>query len=217
MGETTLFTTSGAPNPRRVAVFLIEKGIEMPTRHVSLRDGEHFSKELSALNPDRALPFLVLPDGTVISESIAVCRFLDATHPDPPLFGHDARTRGLVEMWLRILEIQGYLPVQDAYRNSRPAFAGRALPGRSKGVEQIPALVDRGNHVYARTLSRLDEHLDGREFIVDDAVSMADIVAHTTLQFAQRTKMDVAQDLGDWPALREWSERMEARPSASAA
>lgn len=210
-----LFTTTRAPNPRRVAMFMADKGIALATREVSLRSGEHQGDELRELNPDCTLPFLALDDGTIIGESLAICRFLEAAHPDPPLFGTTPREQGLVEMWLRILEFQGYLPVQDAYRNSRPGFAGRALPGHRAGVAQIPALVERANLVYARTLARLDARLADQPFVVD-TYSMADIVAFISLDFAQRTRMEVAADLGDWPHLRAWFERMATRPSALA-
>lgn len=211
-----LYTCTGAPNPRRVAVFLAEKGIEVPTRWVSLRDGEQYSAELAELNPDHTLPFVVLDDGTVISESIAVCRYLEATHPAPALFGTDATEKGVVEMWLRRLEIQGYLTVQDAYRNSRSGFAGSALPGYKEGLPQIPELIERSNSVYRRTLGRLDAILADRDFIAGATFSMADILGHTTLAFAKRTKMDAAADLSPWPNLRAWDERIQSRPSSSA-
>lgn len=211
-----LFTARGAPSPCRVAFFLAEKGVTIPTREVSLRDGEHYGEALASLNPDRTVPFLVLDDGGVVCESIAICRYVEACAPSPSLFGESPAQQGHIEMWLRILEIQGYLPVQDAYRNTRRGFAGRALPGRSEGCEQIPALAERANAVYARTLARLDAALDERPYVAGSTFSMADIVAFTTLVFAQRTRMEVALDLEDWPALEAWRARVDARPAAPA-
>lgn len=207
-----LYTATGAPNPRRVAVFLAEKKLEVPTRWVSLRDGEQFGEELASKSPDRALPFLELPDGTVISESLAICRCLEALHPEPALFGRDAKEQGLVEMWLRKLELRLYQPTQDALRNSRKGFAGRALPGWREGLPQIAALVERSNIVAAATLRVLDDALEGRDFLVGEAPSMADVVAHTTLLFAQRSKLEAAADLQPYPRLSAWVEAMSQRP-----
>ncbi len=211
-----LYTTTGAPNPRRVHLFLAEKGIDLPTELISLREGQQFSDEYGRINPDRVVPTLVLDDGTAIGESLAICRYLEAVHPDPPLFGKDPREVGLVEMWIRRVELQGYQPVQEAYRNSRTYFEGRAFPGFSSGLEQIPELVGRSNAMFRRLLARLDGHLRGHEFIVGDGVTMADIVALTTLDFAQRTKMEVVGDLAAWPEIQRWHTAMGSRSSASA-
>lgn len=211
-----LYTTTGAPSPRRVHLFLAEKGVEIPTELISLREGQQFSDEYGRINPDRVVPTLVLDDGTAIGESVAICRYLEALYPEPPLFGSDPREVGLVEMWLRRVELQGYQPVQEAYRNSRTRFEGRAFPGFSSGLDQIPELVGRSNAMVRRLLARLDGHLRGREFIVGDRVSMVDIVVLTTIDFAQRTRMEVVASLEAWPELQRWHRAMSERPSASA-
>ncbi len=208
-----LYSSVTAPNPRRVHVYLAEKGLEIPTQLIDLGNKEQFTPQFEALSPDHVVPILALDDGTVIGESLAICRYLEALYPDPPMFGRDAREQGRVEMWLRQIEIQGYFPTQDAYRNSRPGFAGRALPGTRGEVPQIPELVPRSNATMARLLDKLDRQIGERDFVVGDAISMADVVLLTTLDFGQRTNFEVVTDLSGWPRVDAWLSRMRSRPS----
>lgn len=211
-----LYTSSPAPNPRRVHIYLAEKGIEVPYRKVSLRDGEQHGRLYGEINADRTVPTLLLDDGTAVSESVAICRYFEARWPDPPLFGRNPREQALVEMWLRRLEIHGYLCAQDAYRNSRRGFAGRALPGVRSGVAQIPALVERSNQTMRRTLGKLDAQLARSEFVTGADYTMADIVGQVALDFGKRTEMEAVQDLSPWPHVGRWHAQVSARPSASA-
>jgi glutathione S-transferase len=210
-----LYTSPTAPNPRRVHIFAAEKGIELDYINVSLRDGDHFSDDYLRLNPDRVVPTLVLDDETVIHESVAICRYLDAAFPEPNLCGATPAEIGLVSMWVRRVELQMYQPVQDAYRNSRRGFAGRALPGSQGDVPQIPELVARSNQVFARMAAKLETALAQRDFVALPRYSLADTVAFTTYEFALRTKMQVAPDCLGAPATRTWYDRMLARPSSA--
>lgn len=212
-----LYTSPRAPNPRRVHIFIAEKHIEVPTEQVDLGNAEQFSPQYLAINPDAVVPTLVLDDGTAIGESLAICRVLEALHPTPALFGRDPTEIGLVDMWTRRIEIQGYFATQDAYRNSRPGFAGRALPGTRGDVEQIPALVDRSNATIERLLGKLDAQLAGRTCVIGDWFSVADIVLVTTLDFGRRTKMAAVQDLSGWPNVEHWYVETSQRPSVQAA
>lgn len=209
-----IYTSPRAPNPRRVHIFIAEKGLDIPTQLVDLGNAEQFSPEYLAINPDAVVPTLVLDDGTPIGESLAICRVLEALHPDPPLFGKDPREQGLVDMWTRRIEIQGYFPTQDAYRNSRRGFQGRALPGTRGDVEQIPALVDRSNATMRRLLSKLDAQLADHPFVVGKDFTIADVVLLTTLDFAVRTKMEAAGDLSPYPNVQRWHAEVSKRPSA---
>ncbi len=118
-----------APNPRRVRIFAAEKGIALPTRDLSIPDREHKSEEFLALNPRGQTPALQLDDGTVIAESVAICRYLEGMHPEPPLFGRDPREQALVEMWSRRVEMILMPPVGAVWVHAHP-FTAR-LPGRN--------------------------------------------------------------------------------------
>lgn len=187
---------------------------------VDLRKGEHFEREFLARNPDGFLPCLELDDGRCISESVAICRYFEALHPEPPLFGGDAVAQGLVEMWTRRIEQQLYLPTQEFYRNGHPAFVGRGWPGsRGAGsgyeVQQVEGLVERSAAMFERTLGRLETQLEGTgAFVVGAEISMADIMLRTTLDFARRVRVPSAQELASHRALSAWYERMSERPSA---
>ena len=208
-----LYSSRTAPNPRRVHVLIAHKGIEVEVVDIDLSKGEHFSEEYQRINPDRVVPALVLEDGTVITESLAICRHLDAAFPQVPVFGTDPRSIGLVEMWCRRFEIQLYIPVQDAYRNSRPGFSERALPGARGGVAAIPALVERQNAVARRFLERLDAHLAEHELVCGETVTMPDIMGVVAIDFAHRTKMAATQDMSTWPNVVRWHAAMSERPA----
>ena len=210
-----LYTSPTAPNPRRVHVFAAEKGIELDCIVVSLNEGAHFAEAYARLNPDKVVPTLVLDDGTVIHESVAICRYLDAAFPEPNLCGETPAEIGLVSMWVRRVELQMYQPVQDAYRNSRRGFAGRALPGSRGEVPQIPELVERSNQTFARMAAKLDTALQTRDYVALPRYSLADTVAFTTYEFALRTKLEVAAQCIETAATQAWFQRMLHRPSAA--
>lgn len=194
-----------APNPRRVRIFAAEKGIALDTRDLSIPAGEHKSPEFLALNPRGQTPALQLDDGTAIAESVAICRYLEATHPEPPLFGRDAKEQALIEMWNRRVEMILMLPVGAVWVHTHP-FTAR-LPGRNAewGEANRPRVEE--------ALRFFDSALEGREFLAADHYSIADILLLTTVDFATFIGMAVPDNL---ESLRAWHARVSARPSAAA-
>lgn len=194
-----------APNPRRVRIFAAEKGIVLPMRDLSIPDREHKSDAFLALNPRGQTPALQLDDGTVISESVAICRYLEGLHPASPLFGRDPREQALVEMWSRRVEMILMPPVGAVWVHTHP-FTVR-LPGRNAewGESNRPRAEE--------ALRFFDSALEGREFLATDEYTMADILLLTTVDFAGFVGISMADDL---VSLRAWHARVSARPSAAA-
>lgn len=194
-----------APNPRRVRIFAAEKGIALPMRDLSIPAGEHKSEEFLALNPRGQTPALQLDDGTVIAESVAICRYLEGLQPDPPLFGRDAKEQALVEMWSRRVEMILMPPVGAVWVHTHP-FTAR-LPGRNAewGEANRPRVDD--------AMRFFDVALANREFLAADHFTNADILLLTTIDFAGFIGIPVPDDL---PSLRAWHARVSARPSAAA-
>lgn len=202
-----------APNPRRVRMYLAEKGLEVETVQVAPPDGLEIDPEFLAKSPRRRVPLLELDDGTHIGEAMAICRYFEAQHPEPPLFGRDARETALVEMWERESEINGLHAAAECFRNAIPAFAGRALPGYAQPIEQIPALVERGRLRYNVFLQELDRHLASNAWLAGDGFSVADITAFCGIYFAARMRLPVPEDHRD---LRRWFDTVAERPSTGA-
>lgn len=194
-----------APNPRRVRIFAAEKGIALPTRDLSIPEREHKSDEFLALNPRGQTPALQLDDGTVITESVAICRYLEGLQPDPPLFGRDAREQALVEMWSRRVEMILMPPIGAVWVHTHP-FTAR-LPGRNAewGEANRPR-VDEAMRFF-------DASLAGREFLAADHFTNADILLLTTIDFAGFIGIPLPEDLA---SLRAWHACVSARPSAAA-
>ncbi|CAN5450296.1 glutathione S-transferase [soil metagenome] len=195
-----------APNPRRVRMFLAEKGVDLPEIRVALRKGEHKAPEHKARNSLGQVPVLELDDGQTISESVAICRYLEAMHPTPPLFGSCALTQAQVDMWVRRIEFQLMIPVAMYWRHAHPLTAALLVQNKAFGESNKP--------IVGKTLLWLDRELaDGRPWIAGDAYGMADIVALTTIDFAAFIGLDVPEEAA---ALKAWRERASARPSATA-
>ena len=202
-----------APNPRRVRMFLAEKGIKVPTEQINTRTKEQFSEAFLKVNPRGTVPVLELDDGTTITESVSICRYFEDLHPEPALFGRDAKEKALVDMWNRRMEIEGYAPAGDVIRNSLEMFEDRAIAGIPNGVPQIPALAERGRASFARFLGRLDARLGESRFIAGEQLSIADQTAFITLDFAKRGELNVPETAKH---ILRWQGEMAARPSASA-
>lgn len=201
-----------APSPRRVRMFLAEKGVELETEQVDLGAGEQFSEAFRRVNPDCVVPALVLEDGTCLSEAIAICQFLEELHPEPPLFGTSPVERACVSMWNAKIEQQGLWAVADAMRNYAKSFRGKAVSGPDS-YEQIPELAERGRRRAEQFFYRLDEQLADHSFIAGDNFSVADITALAFVDFAKWVKLMVPEDAGN---LRRWYAEVAARPSAAA-
>lgn len=208
-----LYDAVWAPNPRRVRMFLAEKGLTIERRIVDLGDGENLRQPFLSLNPRGTVPILQLDSGEIIADSVAICRYLEALHPDPPLFGRDALEIGRIEAWTRKIEAEGYAGVVYAFRNRNKQMADRALSGHWPAVPQLPELVMRGQNMWGWFVETLDEHLEGREWVATDDYSFADLTALMTVDFAKATRL-AAGDLP--PALAAWHKRASARPSATA-
>lgn len=202
-----------APSPRRVRVFLAEKGIEVPTIQVDLGNREQFSDAYQELNPNGVVPLLILDDGRQIGESVAICRYFEKKHPEPPLMGIDAEDEAEVEMWQRRAEFEGFLAVAEAFRNTAPGLAGRALPGVKDEVAQIPELGERGKQTTLRLFAKLDKQLTDNEFIAGPRYTIADITTLCTVDFCKWIKLDIAPELSN---LQRWYDAVSARASASA-
>jgi glutathione S-transferase len=195
-----------APNPRRVRIFAAEKGIALDLHPVSLLAREHKSPEHLTRNPIGQTPVLVLDDGTAISESVAICRYLEALHPAPPLFGATALQIGGIEMWIRRTEFVLGGPVRAFWVNAHP-LTEKVVPLR---------FPDFGKANVAQALTAMavfDSALSDAQFLAGDVFSMADIVLLTSIDFAGFIGLTIPDDLTN---LRRWHEEVSARPSAMA-
>lgn len=198
-----------APSPRRVRIFIAEKGIDVPVVQVDLRAGEQLTEAFRARNPRCTVPVLELDDGTCLGETLAICDYLESVYPQPPLLGRDARERALVLQWNHRIEQDGFLAAAEMFRNSSPGFKNRALTG-AENFAQIPELAERGRRRIEIFLRDLDARCAASQFIAGDAFSMADITALVVVDFALRLKMSI----DDLPHLVAWHARISARPSA---
>ena len=201
-----LYDGGRAPNPRRVRVFLAEKGITVPLVPVDMEKLGHRSEEISSRNPMRRLPVLELDDGRVLSESIAICRYFEALCPEPALFGHDAFEQAEIEMWQRRVEMHFLYPVAHAFRHIHPAMKGWEEPQIAEwGEANKPKAVEFASY--------LDGELASREFIAGDGFSVADITATIATDFCKPARIRIPEDLTHF---HRWYEAMRARPSYGA-
>jgi glutathione S-transferase len=206
------YDCSTAPSPRRVRIFLAEKGLTVPTVQVDLRNGEQFSDAFRAINPDCTVPALQLDDGTVIGDAIAICQYLEELHPAPPLIGSTPQERALVNALNRQIERDGFFAGMDVLRNTAAGLKGRALPG-PHDYEQIPELAERGRKRLEHFFRDMDARLSGRAFVAGDRYTMADISALIVADFAGRLKVAGPEECGN---LRRWYAAVSERPSAKA-
>lgn len=208
-----LHTHPRTASSRRVRLFVAEKGLTIPEVRVDLEAHENWTAEFRAKNPHGTVPVLELDDGTFIAETIAICRYLELTHPEPPLLGTTPREQALVEMWQRRVELEGLLPCFDVFRNRDSTLDGQARPGWADGMARIPALVDRAPMLVRRLLGWLDDQLSHAPHVAGDRFSVADITLWVTIDIAER----LAVDTGALPAsVIAWRERIGARPAIAA-
>ncbi|WP_316230441.1 glutathione S-transferase [Bradyrhizobium sp. SZCCHNR1051] len=207
-----LYDSATAPSPRRVRIFLAEKGLTIPTVQLDLRAGEQFRPEFRALNPQCTVPVLELDSGAAITDIIAICRYIEELHPEPALMGRNAEERAVIECWIRRIEWDGIYAIQEAFRNSAPGLESRALPGPLP-LEQIPALAERGRLRVAHYFAWLDARLADHAFVCGPDFTIADISAMVTADFAARAKLDPPDHLRH---LKRWYGEVSSRPSAKA-
>lgn len=208
-----LYDCETAPNPRRVRIFLAEKRTTVPMVQVDLRSAAQLEPDYLKLNPFGLVPMLELDDGTRIGESVAICRYFEELHPEPPLMGVDALDRAVVEMWQRRVELIGFAAAGDVLRNRSRGLAGRAVAGVTEETAQIPELAERGRRTVDRFYRQLDERLAEMPFIAGERFTIADITGLCMVDFAKWSKITIPEDL---PNLLRWHEAVAGRPSAAA-
>ena len=214
-----LYDSKLAPNPRRVRIFMAEKGMTCDNEQIDIVQidivkGENLSDEFLSINPRGLLPTLVLDDGTILDESVAICRYLEETQPEPALMGRDAVSKAQIEACQRHMEFDGLLGASEAFRNSFPGFAKRGLAGTTDTVEAIPALVERGRAAVGRFYTALNQALGDTQFVAGNEYSIADITALCTVDFAAGAARVSIPD--GHTNLQRWHAEVSARPSARA-
>jgi glutathione S-transferase len=207
-----LYDYAPAPSPRRVRMFLAEKGLEIETVQVDLAAGAEFVAPFVHLNPRCVVPLLELDDGTCIGEAAVICRYLEALHPEPPLHGTTPEQRALIEMWDRAMEEDGFRAVAEVVRNTSPAFADRALTGQ-QCYPQLPELAERGARRTRQFMDDLDARLGVSPFVAGPEFSVADITAFVCVGFARWARV---KPESRHTHLLRWHEAIAARPSANA-
>jgi glutathione S-transferase len=200
-----LYDSKMAPNPRRVRIFLAEKGIRIPDEQVDLAQAQNRTAEFLKINPMGGVPVLQLDDGTHLAESVAICRYFEETRPEPRLMGIDARDHALVEMWQRRMELNLFAMVTGAFRNTSDFFKGR-LP-------QVPAYGEVCRQAAEKAFAMVDGFLADREFIAGDRYSIADITALVAVDFARLIKLRISPEQKN---LARWHAAVSSRPSAQA-
>lgn len=205
-----LYDFPPAANAQRVRVFLAEKGITLDSVELNVREDKQFGEPFSAMNPFHCVPFLELDDGTVIAESLAICRYLEELHPDPPLFGTTPAQRGMIEMWNRRFELDGFLPMLHAVRNHVPMFVGRVIPGTRSDLPQLPEMVQRGKEMFGVFLDRVEPHFADNAFVAGDAFSIADLTGFFTVRMTKPLEMDIS---ASHPNVSRWFAEIAARPA----
>ena len=195
-----------APNPRRVRIFLAEKGVDLPETTVDMRKREHKSAEFRAKNSMGQLPTLELDDGTCITESLAICRYLEGRYPQGNLFGATPEETAVIEMWTRRGELLVAWPLMLAVRHTHPALA--------RLETQDPAVAEANRTAGLRGLKVLDRQLRDHEWLAGDRLTIADIVAFIGIDFTRMIKLEIPAEL---ESLHRWLAAMRARPAATVA
>ena len=197
-----------APASRRVTFFLKETGIKVPIVQLNVRDGDQFKEPFNSLNPFHCIPFLELADGTTISESVAICRFLEETNnTSKKLFGKTSKERAIIEMWNRRLEIDGYIPLINGMRNKFERYKGKVLPGTRNDLPQVPAIARRGIESCRILFKRLNTHLNTTPYVAGEAISIADITGYEVVQLADAIEMN----FDEFEEVKAWHEKLDRR------
>jgi glutathione S-transferase len=201
-----LYDGGRAPNPRRVRIFLAEKGVHVPLSPIDMAAMGHRSEDLTLRNPLQRLPVLELDDGTILTESVAICRYLEELHSEPALFGRGALGKAQVEMWNRRLEFNLLGAVAAVFRHSHPAMVEWEVP-------QVKEWGEANRPKVLEFLHILDRELQGRAFAAGEEFSIADITGMVAIDFMKPAKLTVPEDLGN---VRRWYAALKVRPSAEA-
>jgi glutathione S-transferase len=203
-----------APNPRRVRMFLAEKGLDIPLEEVGTENMRLKSDFVTRFEPYATTPLLELDDGTCISEAMAICRYLEELHPEPRLMGASPKERAIVEMWERRAYEGGMFAISEMLRNTHPAFADRGLPGTSEAIKQVADMKERGEGRLRRLSKSLDRQLASKRFVTGAHFTVADVTAFCALDFlVNAAQIPIPPELVN---LRRWYDEVRERPSARA-
>ena len=201
-----------APNPRRLHIYLAEKGLNIPLEEVG---GDDFKLKPSYVSkyPHAMVPLLELDDGTHIGEAMAICRYFEEVHPNPPLMGTDAKDKAIVEMWEKRANEEGMLAASELFRNTHPAFADRGLPGSAQPIQQLPELVKRAKERLGRFYKKFDAQLANNKYVAGNHYTVADATALCAVDFAKWTDSEIPAECKH---LKRWYDEVSTRPSAKA-
>ncbi len=208
----TLYDFATAPSPRRARILLAEKGLPYEAVQVDLRTGEQFGQAYRQINPQCLVPTLRTEDGLLLTNNAAIAAYLEARYPDPPLLGRTPEEKAEIASWSWRIEVEGMLALAEALRNSAPAMVNRALPG-PVDYPQIPELAQRGAARVRQFLATLNEQLAKHEFVAGGALSVADIAAVVSVDYARVVR--IKPDEQAHPHLLRWRAAMALRPSMS--
>ena len=209
-----LYDCAMAPNPRRLRIFMAEKGIGIPKVEINILEGENTQPAFLAVNPRGLLPTLTLDDGTCFDEVMAICRYLEALYPWHPLLGRTPLEQGLVESLQRKAEFEGMIAGSEVFRNQHPQFAGRSIPGGGgQLIPAIPALVARGRQTIERFYDWLETQLQRSPYLVGASMTMADVTAFCAIGF--HAWIEIGIPAGNSATLA-WYAALNDRPSAKA-
>ena len=204
------FDCKTAPSPRRARIFIAEKGITVETVPVDLRSKEQLDPDFRSINPHCTVPVLELDDGTRLTTTAGIWRYLEATYPDPPLMGETPQQRGVIADLQWHIEMNGFMAMAEFLRNSAPAMKGRALTG-PHDYDQIPELADRGKLRVQRFLEEIDQVIGDKPYVAGDRFSVADIDLLVLIDFSAWRKLSLPAGATN---ARRWYEAVRARPSA---
>lgn len=205
-----LYTFAPAANALRVEMFLREKEIKLETISVNVREDELFKEPYNSMNPFNCIPFLELENGTIITETISICRYLDEQSNSSKLFGNDTEERAIIDMWNRRIELDGFLPLLHSVRNKTSFFKGKVVPGTRTSITQSPEIVERGIEMFDILLNRIEPHLSKNKFLLGDKFSIADITSHFMFNLSNMLKIDFGQK---YKNVYRWKSDLEKRPS----
>jgi len=205
-----LYTFAPAANALRVEMFLREKELKLETISVNVREDELFKEPFNSMNPFNCIPFLELENGTIITETISICRYLDEQSNSSKLFGNDTEERAIIDMWNRRIELDGFLPLLHSVRNKTSFFKGKVVPGTRTSITQSPEIVERGIEMFDILLNRIEPHLSKNKFLLGDKFSIADITSHFMFNLSNMLKIDFGQK---YKNVYRWKSDLEKRPS----